>query len=69
MEVFFISFVIIGLAILGMALGVLMGRSAIKGSCGGLSTIDGSDKECPVCGAGGKSDEKGTSQQRLVKCS
>jgi hypothetical protein len=34
-EVFVISFVIIALAMTGMALGVIFGRSPLKGSCGG----------------------------------
>ncbi len=49
MTVYFISFIIIGLAFLGMAAGVLLGRSSIKGSCGGLSATEGLDAECPVC--------------------
>ena len=31
------SFVIIALAVTGMAIGVMAGRSPIKGSCGGLN--------------------------------
>ena len=32
------SFVIIALAVTGMAIGVMAGRSPIKGSCGGLNS-------------------------------
>ena len=39
MEIFLISFVVIGLAILGMAAGVLLGRAPIAGSCGGLGRL------------------------------
>ncbi len=35
------------LAMLGLGLGVLAGRSPIKGSCGGISCIKGID--CGVC--------------------
>ena len=37
------SFIIIVLAIAGMAVGVVFGRPAIKGSCGGVVG------ECPHC--------------------
>lgn len=68
MEVFLISFIIIGLAFLGMAAGVLLGRSSIKGSCGGLSATEGLDAECPVCGANRESGDTGARLQRLAKC-
>ena len=59
MEVFFISFIVFGLAFLAMAVGVLLGRSSIKGSCGGLSATEGLDTGCPVCGANRDSGEPG----------
>ncbi len=43
------SFVALAIAILGMAIGVLFGRRGIKGSCGGLKTIQGLEPDCPVC--------------------
>ncbi len=69
MEVFFISFIIIGLAFLGMAAGVLLGRSGIKGSCGGLKTIEGLEAGCPVCGASRDNGDTAARDQRLTKCS
>lgn len=33
----------------GMAVGVIFGRSPIKGSCGGMSAV-GIDAECEICG-------------------
>ena len=39
MSIFIATFVIIGIAVLGMAIGVLLGRPAIKGSCGGLNQV------------------------------
>ena len=42
------------LAMVGLGLGVLAGRSPIKGSCGGLSCLKGID-----CGACTKSHTKG----------
>ena len=49
MEIFIVSFFIIGLSLLGMAAGVLMKRGSLKGSCGGLNNFLGGDSECPYC--------------------
>jgi hypothetical protein len=46
MGTFAASLVVFGLAFLGLALGVLLGRSPISGSCGGLSRIPGVEKQC-----------------------
>lgn len=43
------SFVILALVIAGMAVGVMFGRSPIKGSCGGLNNATG-DSSCSICG-------------------
>lgn len=32
-----------------MAVGVIMGKEPLKGTCGGLNRIMG-DRDCPVCG-------------------
>ena len=37
METIILAFIISLLAILGLAIGVIMGRAPIKGSCGGLA--------------------------------
>lgn len=48
MTTFLATFIVFGLVVVGMALGViLMGRS-IKGSCGGLNAIGDAD-QCLVC--------------------
>lgn len=39
MSVFIATFIIIAIAIIAMAIGVIVGRPAIKGSCGGLNNI------------------------------
>lgn len=39
MSIFIATFFIILIAVLGMAIGTIMGRPAIKGSCGGLNQI------------------------------
>lgn len=49
MTLFFVSLIAIGLMILLMAVGVLMGKEPLKGTCGGLNRIMG-DRDCPVCG-------------------
>lgn len=40
------GFLVFSLAILLMAVGVLAGRPAIRGSCGGLANIAGAETEC-----------------------
>lgn len=47
MSVFLITFIVMVLAVLAMAVGVMMGRRELKGSCGGLGNVDGA--QCP-CG-------------------
>lgn len=49
MTTFLISALIFGLVMAGMAVGVIMGRPPIKGSCGGIGAL-GIDKECGICG-------------------
>ena len=48
MEIFIITFVIFLIIILIMSLGVMLMNKNIKGSCGGLNAISGSNK-CSVC--------------------
>ena len=42
-------FVVMLLVVLGMAVGVIMGRKPIAGSCGGIAAL-GIEKECSICG-------------------
>ncbi len=39
MTIFLITFIVMGIALAGMAVGVMAGRPAIKGSCGGLNQV------------------------------
>ena len=48
MAMFLITFAVMVLAIAGMAIGVLFGRTPIAGSCGGLNAVNGSS-ECQSC--------------------
>ena len=43
METFILAFIIVVLAIIGLAAGSLLGRSPVKGSCGGLACHKGVD--------------------------
>ena len=49
--VFLISLIAFGLVICGMAVGVIMGRRAISGSCGGLANQSAEDGQtsCSLC--------------------
>ncbi len=49
MTVFLLSLLVVALVIAGMAIGVLLGRAPIKGSCGGLGAL-GVSGACEVCG-------------------
>lgn len=49
MTLFLISAAVIGLVMAGMAIGVIMGRAPIKGSCGGMGAL-GIDTACEICG-------------------
>ncbi|MEP3846631.1 MAG: (Na+)-NQR maturation NqrM [Paracoccaceae bacterium] len=48
METFLLTFAILMVIMLGMALGVIFMDKRIKGSCGGLNAI-GDGNECLVC--------------------
>lgn len=48
METFILAFFFLLIVTLGMAIGVIINGRTIKGSCGGLNAISGSDK-CVVC--------------------
>ena len=48
MELFLITFVCLTIIVTIMSLGVMLMGENIKGSCGGLNAISGSDK-CLVC--------------------
>ena len=46
--VYLFSFMVFALALTGLSVGVLAGRGAIRGSCGGLNNPDGTG--CGTCG-------------------
>jgi len=59
MALFFISMLVVALVIAGMAIGVIMGRPPIKGSCGGLGAL-GVDQACDLCGGDPRRCDGGT---------
>lgn len=48
MLLYVLSFAVFALALTGLSVGVLTGRGAIRGSCGGLNNPDG--QGCGACG-------------------
>ena len=49
MSLYILSFVVFSVLFCAMSIGVIMGRSPIKGSCGGMSAL-GLDTDCEICG-------------------
>jgi len=47
---FFFSIIVIGLALLGMSVGIIFNRKPLQGSCGGVA------RDC-VCLSGGSCDD------------
>ena len=50
MGLFLTVFSVFAVLIALMAVGVMMGRRPISGSCGGIGRINGEDGECAICG-------------------
>jgi len=49
MSTFISAFIIISLAFLGLAIGLILKNQPIKGSCGGMANLD-EGSECQICG-------------------
>lgn len=49
MTTLILAFILMLLVVAGMAIGVMMGRKPIAGSCGGIANL-GLEKVCGVCG-------------------
>lgn len=49
MTTMLLTFVVVCILVAGMAIGVIMGRRPISGSCGGMKAL-GMDVECEICG-------------------
>jgi uncharacterized protein len=65
----FLGFILLGLVIAGMAIGVIMGRRPITGSCGGIGAALGEKNyTCDICGDDpAKCDEIQSAEQRPAK--
>ena len=46
MESIYISILVLGVAILGLSVGVIFNNKPIQGSCGGI----GAEEACTICG-------------------
>jgi hypothetical protein len=49
-----------------MAIGVIMGRRPISGSCGGIGRINGDDGECAICGGDPAKCEEAINDKSVV---
>jgi hypothetical protein len=47
--IWLVTFVVMLLAVSGLAIGVMMGRKPLAGSCGGIASL-GIEKQCSLCG-------------------
>ena len=66
MGLFIVTFLVIALVISGMAIGVILGKKPITGSCGGMSAL-GMKTACDVCGGNqSKCDEENERVAALV---
>lgn len=67
MAIFAISFVLLVLAMLGMAIGVLFGRPPIRGTCGGLNNHARSNVDCLVCCDGCDNNTRGRDRAAALR--
>ena len=68
MTLFLISFLVMALVIVGMAVGVMAGKGPIKGSCGGMGAL-GIDTACDICGGDPKRCDEETRDGQVGKSS
>ena len=62
-----LSIVVFGLLITGMAVGVLLGKKPISGSCGGVGAALGEkDYNCDICGGDVKKCEDSNSESPKI---
>jgi hypothetical protein len=62
-----LSIIVFGLLITGMAVGVLLGKKPISGSCGGVGAALGEkDYSCDICGGDIKKCEDSNSERPKI---
>ncbi|MFL2716772.1 MAG: (Na+)-NQR maturation NqrM [Gammaproteobacteria bacterium] len=49
MNTLFVTFIIMGLSFVGLALGLILRNQPIKGSCGGMANLE-EGSPCQICG-------------------
>ena len=49
-----------------MAIGVMMGRRPISGSCGGIGRLNGDDGECALCGGDPSKCDEAINEKSVV---
>jgi hypothetical protein len=49
MNTLIVTFIIMGLSFVGLALGLILRNQPIKGSCGGMANLE-SGSPCQICG-------------------
>lgn len=64
MGVFLLVFVIVGVLLAGMSIGVILGRKPIAGTCGGLGAL-GMGQACDICGGDDQKCEE--ENERVVR--
>lgn len=70
MMTFLLVFILLGLIVAGMSVGVLMGRKPITGSCGGVGAALGQKNyTCDICGDDPNKceEQNGVNQNSLLK--
>lgn len=63
MKLFLLSLVVVGIALTGMAVGVIFSNRKLKGSCGGLGAVMGED--CMFCDKKDQCDEEKRRMKKL----
>ena len=49
-----------------MAIGVMLGRRPISGSCGGVARLNGDDGECAICGGDPSKCDEAINEKSVV---